>query len=204
MYAYIKGKLVSKSEERIVIECNNIGYEIRVPNKIIEQLPFLNDEVKIYTYLHVREDAQLLYGFLTKEDKEIFQLLIGVSGIGPKGGLSILSVLSCDDLKFAILAGDVKTITSAPGVGAKTAQRLLIELKDKIGLEETFESKLSKEQELLVGNSSTVVRSEAIAALVSLGYSASEAARSIQHLEIIETSTVEDIIRQALKQLTFL
>ena len=204
MYAYIKGKLVSKSEERIVVECNNIGYEIRVPNKIIEQLPFLNDEVKIYTYLHVREDAQLLYGFLTKEDKEIFQLLIGVSGIGPKGGLSILSVLSCDDLKFAILAGDVKTITSAPGVGAKTAQRLLIELKDKISLEETFESKFSKEQDLLTGNGPTVIRSEAIAALVSLGYSSSEAARSIQHLEITENSTVEEIIRQALKQLTFL
>ena len=146
----------------------------------------------------------MLYGFLTKEDKEIFQLLIGVSGIGPKGGLSILSVLSCDDLKFAILAGDVKTITSAPGVGAKTAQRLLIELKDKISLEETFESKFSKEQDLLTGNGPTVIRSEAIAALVSLGYSSSEAARSIQHLEITEKSTVEEIIRQALKQLTFL
>lgn len=204
MYAYIRGKLVSKNEDRIVLECNNIGYEIRVPNIMMEQLPSLNEEVKVYTYLHVREDAQLLYGFLAKEDKEIFQLLIGVSGIGPKGGLSILSVLSCDDLKFAILAGDVKTITSAPGVGAKTAQRLLIELKDKISLEETFESKLAKEQEVLLGSGPAVIRSEAIAALVSLGYSSSEAARSIQHLVITETTTVEEIIRQALKKLTFL
>lgn len=203
MYAYIKGTYMSRKNDSIVIECNQIGYEIRVASTIMEHLPSFHDEVKIYTYLHIREDAQLLYGFLTEEEKEIFQLLIGVSGIGPKGALSILSVLSCEELKFAVLSGDVKAISKAPGVGSKTAQRLLIELKDKIDFESTISNSLSSSDVYSVSDSGSS-KSEAIAALVSLGYSPTEATRSVQQVHLETDATVEDYIKQALKQLTYL
>ena len=203
MYAYIKGTYMSRKNDSIIIECNQIGYEIRVASTIMEQLPSFHEEVKIYTYLHVREDAQLLYGFLTEDEKEIFQLLIGVSGIGPKGALAILSVLSCEELKFAVLAGDVKAISKAPGVGSKTAQRLLIELKDKIDFESTISDSLST-GDSYTGNESGSSKNEAIAALVSLGYSPLEATKSVQQVHLESDASVEDYIKQALKQLTYL
>lgn len=203
MYAYIKGTYMSRKNDSIIVECNQIGYEIRVASTIMERLPSFHEEVKIYTYLHVREDAQLLYGFLTEDEKEIFQLLIGVSGIGPKGALAILSVLSCEELKFAVLAGDVKAISKAPGVGSKTAQRLLIELKDKIDFESTISDSLSA-SDSYTGNESGSSKNEAIAALVSLGYSPLEATKSVQQVHLEADASVEDYIKQALKQLTYL
>lgn len=203
MYAYIKGIYISRKEDSIVIECNQIGYEIRVASTIIEQLPSFREEVKIYLYLHVREDAQILYGFLTEEEKEIFQLLIGVNGIGPKAALSILSVLSCEDLKFAVLSGDVKAISKAPGVGPKTAQRLMIELKDKLDFESAISGSRSSDDGFL-NNSFNPGKNEAIAALISLGYSPTEASRSMQQIQLDEKATTEDYIKLALKQLTYL
>ncbi|MGN0272929.1 MAG: Holliday junction branch migration protein RuvA, partial [Lachnospiraceae bacterium] len=132
MYSYIKGTLVEASAEGIVVDNQGIGYGILVPGQVLEYLPSIGEEVKIYTYHYVREDMIALYGFLTREDVNIFKMLIGVSGIGPKGALAILSVMSTDDLRFAILGEDAKAIARAPGIGAKTAQRLIIELKDKI------------------------------------------------------------------------
>ena len=152
MYAYIKGELAEKNIDHIVVEAGGIGYLIYVPAQSIDYLPDEGDQIKVYTYLYIREDAMVLYGFLTKDDLEIFKMLITVSGIGPKGGLGILSTLSADDLRFAILSGDSKTISKAPGIGAKTAQRVIIDLKDKMSLEEAFEKKLENNADGAVYN----------------------------------------------------
>lgn len=204
MYSYIKGTLVEASVEGIVVDNQGIGYGILVPGQVLEYLPSIGEEVKIYTYHYVREDMIALYGFLTREDVNIFKMLIGVSGIGPKGALTILSVMSTDDLRFAILGEDAKAIAKAPGIGAKTAQRLIIELKDKISLEDAFEQKLANQGEKAEKNPATGVKNEAILALTSLGYSQSEALQVLSGIEIKEDSAVEDVLKEALKQMAFL
>lgn len=204
MYAYIKGILAEITEDAIIVENQGIGYEIAVPGQVFDYLPSVGEEVKIYTYHYVREDAILLYGFLTKEDVRIFKMLIGVSGIGPKGALSILSVLSTDDLRFAILGDDAKAIAKAPGVGAKTAQRVIIELKDKLNLEDAFEQKLANQAQKAELNPAVGVKNEAILALTSLGYSQSEALKVLQGIEISPDDQVEDVLKMALKQMAFL
>lgn len=204
MYAYIKGILAEITEDAIIVENQGIGYEIAVPGQVFDYLPSVGEEVKIYTYHYVREDAILLYGFLTKEDVQIFKMLIGVSGIGPKGALAILSVLSTDDLRFAILGDDAKAIAKAPGVGAKTAQRVIIELKDKLSLEDAFEQKLANQAQKAELNPAVGVKNEAILALTSLGYSQSEALKVLQGIEISPDDQVEDVLKMALKQMAFL
>ena len=204
MYAYIKGILTEITEDAIIVENQGIGYEIAVPGQVFDYLPSVGEEVKIYTYHYVREDAILLYGFLTKEDVRIFKMLIGVSGIGPKGALAILSVLSTDDLRFAILGDDAKAIAKAPGVGAKTAQRVIIELKDKLSLEDAFEQKLANQAQKAELNPAIGVKNEAILALTSLGYSQSEALKVLQGIEISPDDQVEDVLKMALKQMAFL
>ena len=204
MYAYIKGILAEITEDAIIVENQGIGYEIAVPGQVFDYLPSVGEEVKIYTYHYVREDAILLYGFLTKEDVRIFKMLIGVSGIGPKGALAILSVLSTDDLRFAILGDDAKAIAKAPGVGAKTAQRVIIELKDKLSLEDAFEQKLANQVQKAELNPAVGVKNEAILALTSLGYSQSEALKVVQGIEISPDDQVEDVLKMALKQMAFL
>ena len=204
MYAYIKGILAEITEDAIIVENQGIGYEIAVPGQVFDYLPSVGEEVKIYTYHYVREDAIFLYGFLTKEDVRIFKMLIGVSGIGPKGALSILSVLSTDDLRFAILGDDAKAIAKAPGVGAKTAQRVIIELKDKLSLEDAFEQKLANQAQKAESNPAVGVKNEAILALTSLGYSQSEALKVLQGIEISPDDQVEDVLKMALKQMAFL
>lgn len=204
MYAYIKGILAEITEDAIIVENQGIGYEIAVPGQVFDYLPSVGEEVKIYTYHYVREDAILLYGFLTKEDVRIFKMLIGVSGIGPKGALAILSVLSTDDLRFAILGDDAKAIAKAPGVGAKTAQRVIIELKDKLSLEDAFEQKLANQAQKAELNPAVGVKNEAILALTSLGYSQSEALKVLQGIEISPDNQVEDVLKMALKQMAFL
>lgn len=204
MYAYIKGILAEITEDAIIVENQGIGYEIAVPGQVFDYLPSVGEEVKIYTYHYVREDAILLYGFLTKEDVRIFKMLIGVSGIGPKGALAILSVLSTDDLRFAILGDDAKAIAKAPGVGAKTAQRVIIELKDKLSLEDAFEQKLANQAQKAELNPAVDVKNEAILALTSLGYSQSEALKVLQGIEISPDDQVEDVLKMALKQMAFL
>lgn len=205
MYSYIKGELSEiVAENHIVVENGGIGYNIYIPGQVLSLLPGVGEEVKIYTYLCVREDAFILYGFLTRDDLNVFKLLIGVSGIGPKGALAILSVMSTDDLRFAVLSDDAKAIAKAPGVGNKTAQRLIIELKDKLSLEDAFEQKLSHTQEAVSGNGLKGIRNEVVEALVSLGYSSTEALKVLRDIEITEDSSVEDILKLALKQMAFL
>lgn len=203
MYAYIKGILTDMSEDTVVVEAGGIGYNIHTTGQTFDYLPSVGEEVKLYTYLNVREDAMVLYGFLTKDDLRVFKLLLGVSGIGPKGALAILSVMTTDDLRFAVLGEDAKAIARAPGVGAKTAQRLILELKDKFSLEDAFEQKLAHTNET-AAEGMKGVKNEAVAALVALGYSSSEALQAIGKVEITEGADVEDVLKAALKNMAFM
>ncbi len=201
MYAYLKGTLEEIAEDAVVVEVGNIGYNVRVSATTTQGLPGIGSEVKIYTYTLVREDAFTLYGFLTKDDLEIFKKLITVNGIGPKGGLAILSVMNADALRFAIMAGDAKSIAKAPGVGNKTAERVILDLRDKISLEDTL---LGLGEPVVTasaagGGADNVTKREAIEALVALGYSASDATNAVKRVEVDENSTVEGILKAALK-----
>ena len=202
MYAYIKGILAEVNTDSIVIENQGIGYQLYVSLQALEELPAIGMEVKVYTYLHVREDAMVLFGFPDREDLKMFQMLLTVSGVGPKGALGILSALSGDDLRFAILSGDSKAIAKAPGIGAKTAQRVILELKDKVSLEDAFETKTAH----IAGGNVTVngtVKNEAIQALVALGYSSSEAMKAVSQVEISQEHKVEDVLKLDLKHMAF-
>ena len=203
MYSYIRGELAEINLDHIVIDVGGIGYMVYISGQTFDNLPKLGDQIKVHTYLHIREDAMILYGFLTKDDLDMFMKLIGVSGIGPKGGLAVLSVLTADDLRFAILAGDAKAIAKAPGVGAKTAQRVILELKDKMSLEEAFEKKtenLAKAGK----NDGNSVKNDAIMALSALGYSQTESLKAVSKVEITEGMDVEDVLKLALKHMALI
>lgn len=202
MYAYIKGELAEKNIDHIVVEAGGIGYLIYVPAQSIDYLPDEGDQIKVYTYLYIREDAMVLYGFLTKDDLEIFKMLITVSGIGPKGGLGILSTLSADDLRFAILSGDSKTISKAPGIGAKTAQRVIIDLKDKMSLEEAFEKKLDNNADGVQKTLNSSIKNDAVLALSALGYSSAESLKAVSKVDITDDMDVEDVLKLALKKMS--
>lgn len=204
MIGYIKGELVYAGTESILIDNQGIGYEIQVPGTVLDKLPALGEEVKIYTYLHVREDVMQLFGFWHQEDLEIFKLLITVNGIGPKGALGILSAISPDDLRFAILADDAKAIAKAPGIGAKTAAKMILELKDKMKLEDAFEIKLEHQKENEVsGETVTGIRNEAVQALTALGYSNTEALKAVRNVKIEDNMDVETVLKLSLKHISF-
>ena len=202
MYSYIKGVLAELEEDAIVVETGGIGYHIYTTGQTFSRLPSLGDEVKIYTYLYIREDAMLLYGFCSKDELRVFKLLLGVSGIGPKGALAILSVMTTDDLRFAVLSGDAKAISAAPGIGKKTAEKLIIELKDKLNLEEVLENKANGDgfQESNTSGGTSEIQSEAVQALVALGYGSTESLRAVKKVSA-ECETVEDVLKAALKNL---
>ena len=199
MIAFLKGKVVSVSESRLVLDVNDVGFQISITSRDAARMPSVGHQVLLYTYLSVREDAMQLFGFLSEDDLEIYRLLIGVSGIGPKAGLGILSVLSADDLRFAVLADDAKAIARAPGVGNKTAQKLSLELKDKLRLEEAIEKKLDNAAD--GGLELQENKNQAVQALVALGYSGSEALRAVKQVEISPDMDTEDILKQALKKM---
>jgi len=206
MIAYVKGTVeyVEPENGLVVLESGGIGYNILVPGKEFSMLPGRGGEAKLYTHLNVREDAMQLYGFLTRDDLAFFRLLIGVNGIGPKAALGILSVFGADELRFAILADDEKIISKAPGVGAKTARKLILELKDKISLEEAFEKKLAHEQVAASsGASKNADADEAVQALVALGYSSTDALKAVRKVEGADKMDVEEILKAALKQMSF-
>ena len=203
MFSYIKGSLEEVSGDRIVVEAGNIGYDIAIPLSAAERLPHTGSEIKVYTYLQVREDGLSLFGFLSRHDLEMFRQLIGVNGIGPKAALGILSSLSPDSLRMAIIAGDAKAIAKAPGVGVKTAQRIILDLKDKISPEDILEEVLAAEpQDLEIGQEKEAVR-EAIEALVALGYSSSESAKAVKRVEATPDMTAEEVLKASLKFLVF-
>ena len=200
MYAYFKGKLAYVGEDSIILDVHDVGYRILLSPASIAYLPQLGEEVQLYTYTSVREDAIWLYGFLSLEDLEIFKKCITVSGIGPKGGMAILSVMDAEALRFAIISGDAKAIAKAPGIGTKTAQRLILELKDKISVEDTL---VNRE---VNGIRMTAVTQdnnseEAVEALVALGYSASDALKAVKAVENAAEMDVEALLKAALKNM---
>ena len=201
MITYVKGELNDINGNSIVVECFGIGYEIMVPASIADRLPSVGDQVKIYTYQYVREDTLDLYGFLTKDDLNIFKLLITVNGIGPKGALNILSAISPDELRIAVISDDVKTIQKAPGIGGKTAQKLIIELKDKLSLEDVITHGMETENRV---PASDPARNEAIEALVALGYTSAEALRAVKSVEDSDSMDSEALLKAALKKLAFM
>lgn len=201
MISYIKGELTEVFEDTVVVETNGIGYNIRVPGSVLDRLPSVGSSVRIYTYLYVKEDAMNLFGFLSRDDLSVFKLLLNVSGIGPKGALAILSTIGPDDLRFAVLSEDVKTISSAPGIGVKTAKRLIIELKDKLKLAEVFETALANKEKASSENDVLLAKNEAVEALVALGYASAQAMKAVQQVENAEEKDSEQILKEALKKL---
>lgn len=203
MISYIRGELSAIEEDKIIVDVNGIGYGIFMPGQSMGMLPPIGEEVKIHTYLNVRDDAMQLFGFLTRDDLKIFKLVIGVSGIGPKGGLSILSQLSPDDLRFAVLANDAKAISAAPGIGKKTAEKLIIELKDKLSVEDILEKNSETVEYAGVADTANEVQAEAVQALTALGYGSTESMKAVKKVTVTEEATVEDVLKQALKYMMF-
>lgn len=199
MISYIKGILHEIGVDFVVIDNHGIGYLVRVPATVVSSLPTIGSEIQIYTHLYRRDDILDLYGFLNKDDLMVFRILLGVSGVGPKAALAILSTISADDLRFAVLSGDAKTIAKAPGIGNKTAQKMVIELKDKLKLEDSFEQKLSDEGKNVKKNQFAVIQNEAVQALTALGYSATDALRAVRAVEMTENMSVETLLKASLK-----
>ena len=205
MISYIRGPLVEIDEDMIVVEAGAVGYNIRVPLSVLEGLPAVGKEVRIYTYLQVREDAMNLYGFLSRQDLTMFKKLLGVSGIGPKGALGLLSAMRPDALRLAVISGDAKAIAKAPGIGSKTAQRVILDLKDKISVEELMpEPFAGKDAPKSTGRSGLGdAGREAVDALVALGYSQMEAAKAVRQVEIGEDMTGDQVLKASLRHLAF-
>ena len=191
MYYYIKGTLVQKSDNYIVVDANGVGYMIYTSLNSMQNTGEIGKKITIYTYLHVREDVMDLFGFTTIEEKNMFMQLISVSGVGPKAALSILSVTTPAKFAVAVITNDVKTITKASGVGPKMAQRVILELKDKMKTDE-LEIDLEDESDNILSDN----RSEAISALVVLGYSSNDAQKAVKGID--GTLSVEEIIKKAL------
>lgn len=204
MIQYIRGELAALEEDRIIVDVGGVGYGIFMSVQSMSALPPVGSEVRIHTYLNVKEDAMQLFGFLTRDDLAVFKLLIGVNGIGPKGGQAVLSVLSPDDLRFAVLSNDVKAISAAPGIGKKTAEKVILELKDKLSIEDALEHAVSdKETGVAAQNGNSGVQSEAVQALVALGYGSTEALKAVKQVEISEDTDVETVLKKALKNMMF-
>ncbi len=199
MISYLYGELIAVEKEKVVVEVYGIGYGIFMSSRSFDLLPPIGSKIKLHTYMNVREDAVQLFGFLTKEELDFFKLLITVNGIGPKGGLGILSKLSVDELRLSVLSGDVKAICKAPGIGKKTAEKLIIELKDKLDIEEVLnhtEGTASAQVSAMTDDAHT----EAVQALIALGYGNAESLRAVKAVAL-ENPTAEDILKEALKRM---
>lgn len=201
MIAYVNGMIDDVSEDNVVLDVGGIGYNVKISASTAEKLPGVGKQAKLYTYTSVREDAIQLFGFLTHNDLDIFKKCISVSGIGPKGALAILSVLDADSLRFAIMAGDAKAISKAPGIGTKTAERLILELKGKVQIKDTRigQEIVDSQAEGSVGDN--VQKREAVEALVSLGYGRAEAVKAVNAVEGIEEMDSGAALKAALKKM---
>lgn len=202
MITYIRGILEGMEEDKVIVDVGGVGYGIYMAGTAMGRLPALGKEVKIHTHLHVKEDLMQLYGFLTRDELRVFRLLIGVSGIGPKGGLGILAQLTPDELRFAVMSKDIKAISTAPGIGKKTAEKLIVELKDKLKIEDVLEHQV----EAANGAAEDTVnaqglQADAVQALTALGYGSTEALQAVRKVEMDESTTVEDLLKGALKYL---
>ncbi len=205
MIAYVSGILENIEEGNAVIDVGGVGMNVNISGSTIDRMPGIGESIKLYTYTSVKEDSFSLFGFLSRDELALFKLLITVNGIGPKAGLSILSVMSPDDLRFAIMAGDYSTISKAPGVGKKTAERITLELRDKIKVTEEDMTGFSSDSvaDDLEGEAASA-RDEAVAALCSLGYNRADALKAVRKVikqNEEEASDTEKLLKLALKEM---
>ena len=202
MITYLRGEVAAVYEGRVVLDVNGVGYQIFVSARDAADMPRTGEEVKIHTYMSVSEDAMKLYGFLSEDDLNVYKTMITVSGVGPKAALGILGTLSANDIRFAVFSDDFKAISRAPGVGPKTAKKLILELKDKLKLEDAL-GNLQQEDIPAAGPAAAAAAdaeiNDAVQALVALGYSSSEALRAVRKVKITEEMQTQDILKQALK-----
>lgn len=201
MYAYIEGVVAEISEKYAVIDNHGIGYEIYMPSGDLGRLVH-NETVKVYTYYQSNDNGTLLFGFLSRETKRIFTLLISVNGVGPKGALAILSVLSAEDLTYAILGENVKAITAAPGIGNKAAQKIIVELKDKLDLAEAVENTLNASNQTATDASSLgAMKNNVLLGLSALGFSNQDAIKALNAVEVSDDISEEALLKEALNKL---
>lgn len=198
MIVYVKGELIEVLEEQIIIDVQGMGYGIFMSAHALETLPSIGTEIKVHTYMNVKEDDMQLFGFLSRDELAVFKLVIGVNGIGPKGGLHVLSTFTPDELRFAVAASDAKAIAKSPGIGKKTAEKLILELRDKLHLEDALPQEEMVARQSASSNASSAQR-EAIQAMVALGYGSTEATKAVRSVEISDEVDVEYILKQALK-----
>lgn len=200
MIAYVNGIVEDIAEDNVVIDVGGIGYNVKISASTASRLPGIGEQVRLYTYTCVREDAFMLYGFLSRNDLDIFKKCITVNGIGPKGALAILAVLDADSLRFAIMSGDAKAIAKAPGIGTKTAERLVLDLKDKIKIDDTL---IQREVDMTAAGNTmdTDQKKEAVEALVALGYGQTESIKAVNAIENIESMDAGAVLKAALKRL---
>lgn len=199
MIAYILGALVSAGENYIVIDNHGMGYRIFVSGKFLEHIPAYGTQIKIYTHMYIREDELTLYGFHSEEELSVFRILIGISGVGPKVAMAILTALTIQELQLAVISEDAKTISKANGVGAKGASRIILELKDKLKMEDMMDA--AYEQSIVQDTQDLNAARDAILALVNLGYSNSEAALAVKKIGDTSQMDIESILKAALKKL---
>ena len=197
MIAYLEGKLIEKSPTHLILEINGVGYSVNIPVSTYSNLGEAGKMVKVLTYQHVREDELKLYGFSTKPEKELFELLISVNGVGPRMALSILSCISVQEFQRSILQEDLDVLTAISGVGKKKAQRLIVELKEKLGKIDLGVKKDLEEKEAVC----VPALDEAVLALVSLGYTKPDAKKALERAveNIDKALPVEELIKRALK-----
>ncbi len=195
MYAYIRGTLEIKASDHVVVEANGVGYRIFMSGNTIQRLGELNSNVKVFTHYHVREDNISLYGFYNLEELRMFELLISVSGVGAKSAIAILSNITPSAFALAVISNDVKALTKLPGIGAKSAQRIILELKDKLKTEETIAAEGDFEIQTVLAKDDNM--HEAISALQVLGYPVKDATKAVSSIDCTGLS-VEDIIKKAL------
>ena len=203
MIAFVNGITAETEADHAVIDVGGIGYSVFISPSTADRMPGIGEPVKLYTYMSVKEDGISLYGFLTKDELGVFKMLITVSGIGPKGGLSILSALGTDDLRFAILSGDAKTIARAPGVGKKTAERMVLELHDKISNEDIVSGNAGPSLQM-EGTADLSSRDDAVQALVALGYNGADAMKAVRKVMADgqhDDQDTEQILKAALKEM---
>ena len=202
MYAYVKGIVADIEADNCVIDVNDIGYNVQISGQTAAKLPGIGERVKLYTYTNVKEDALQLFGFLTKADLDMFKKCITVNGIGPKGALALLSVLDADELRYAIISQDVKAISKAPGIGKRTAERLVLELKDKLSIDDAM---INREIADYQGGGASIVdnpqKQEAVEALISLGYGQTESLKAVNAVEGAENMDAGALLKAALKKM---
>lgn len=205
MIAYVNGIIEYIEEGLCVVDVGGIGMNVFISGSTMDRMPGIGEAVKLYTYTSVKEDSFTLYGFLSRDELSLFKMLITVNGIGPKGGLSILSVMTPDDLRFAIMAGDSKSISAAPGIGKKTAERITLELRDKIKVSEDdmLGNSAGVTMDDLTGDASSA-RDEAVAALVALGYNSTDAMKAVRKVLKADEGAASDtevLLKLALKEM---